>query len=118
MSHAPHAEEATKTGTTAGKVQNENRIRMKPIAIWQKLNNFKLDEGDNTIAERERENPRIHTRMGIPRHKKRPRESTQQRTRINAHANLEIHYNINNYNSNSNTRKHHGIPPKSINTQT
>ena len=54
------------------------------------------DERDKN-SRRERENPRVHTRMGIyiiPRHKKRQR-STRQSTRINAHANMEIHYNRN-----------------------
>ena len=51
------------------------------------------DERDND-SRGERENPRLHTRMGIPGNTK-GRESTQQRTaRINAHANMEIHINL------------------------
>ena len=46
----------------------------------------------NRNSRGERENPRLYTRVGIPGNKK-GRESTQQRTRINAHANMEIHHN-------------------------
>ena len=49
------------------------------------------DERDND-SRGERETPRLHTRMGIPGNKK-GRESTKQRTRTNAHANMEIYYN-------------------------
>ena len=56
-----------------------------------KLN--QTDECDNN-SHRERENPRVHTRIGTPnntpRHKKK-RKSTQERTLINAHANTETH---------------------------
>ena len=48
--------------------------------------------------------------MGIPGNTK-GRESTQQRTRINAHANMEIHHTI------AHTKASiEGIPPKNINT--
>jgi len=50
------------------------------------------DERDND-SRGERDNPRLHTRVGIVPGNKKGRESTQQRTRINAHANMEIHHN-------------------------
>ena len=50
--------------------------------------------------------------MGIPG-KKKGRESTQQRTRINAHANMEIHIIM------AHTKASiEGIPPKNIKTDT
>jgi hypothetical protein len=83
--------------------------------IWKKIENHQpADKRDNNISRGdERENPRIHTGgMGIPG-KKKGRESTQQRTRIHAHANMEIHYNSTHE---SIDRRNSGIPPKNINT--
>ena len=69
------------------------------------------DERDNN-SRGERENPRLYTRMGIPGNKK-GRESTKQRTCINAHANMEIHIIM------AHTKTSiEGIPPKNIKTDT
>ena len=46
----------------------------------------------NRNSRGERENPRLYTRTGIPiPGNKKGRESTKQRTRTNAHANMEIY---------------------------
>ena len=70
--------------------------RLEPLLEMPKIQagmeeTHQPDERDNN-SRGERENPRLHTRMCIPGNKK-GRESTQQRTRINAHANMEIHNN-------------------------
>lgn len=63
-------------------------MEMRKIpAIMAKNSQTETDERDHN-SQRERKNTRLHTRMGIPRHKKR-RKSTQQRTNINAHATHE-----------------------------
>ena len=72
-----------KTGTTSGNAQNISRYGR----------NSSTSMNETTIAEESGKTHDYYTQeYGIPGNKK-GRKSTQQRTRINAHANIEIHHN-------------------------